>query len=89
MQEVIETIRKELLVEYGQCLKDIVIGDYLMLRWKGNVDAAKRNECQDRLASRCREEYLCAIYREMESNESVWTYTIEPDRPVAQVGETP
>ena len=86
MQDVIEKIREELLVEYRQCLKDIVIGDYLMLRWKDNVDEAKRTKCQDCLVSKCGDEHICAIYEKSESNEQIWAYAIEPERPVAQVG---
>ena len=86
MKESIAKIKKAILCEYAQYLKDIVIGDYLMLRWKENVSASMRNKCQNGLISKCENNQLCAIYEESESNEFIWSYKIELEQSVSQGG---
>ena len=92
MKEKIDKIAKEMLSEYEQCLEKAVVskhkGDFfLSLKWKTNIDADTRTKCQGFLSSKCDVEGLCEIFDKDKSDEAVWAYKIEPDRPVAQVAD--
>ena len=84
MKEKIATIRAAIRSKYGPCLNGVEGCNPLVVRWKGNATADMRMECERFLKSKCEEERLRANFEKAKG--SLDSYTIEPDRSVAQVG---
>ena len=84
MKELIEKIRVAIRSKYGLYLKGIYGCNPLVVRWNVNATADIRMECERFLKSKCEEERLRANFEKAKGNLD--SYSIEPDRPVAQVG---